>query len=763
MILKKMKIEKDENTKSQELNRIIKERNDYIKNSEENDTLKKEDFFLIIEANIPLFREKNGKFGDFFELLDLPGLDEDEKDSTSLKSSNFFKQQILPKIVCNSLFSIFIFDAGKYMSKENPNIVKNYLNAYFPHNNSNSMFILNKIDLMDDEEKEKKIFKEEMLVNKLKINIEDKTIHIHYLSCKKLTNEIKKQEDFQSYIKYLITEGNKYKKTNLFKYLKEKMVEEFQLDTSKISNESPNDEQKKEIQEKIQELKNEVSSFTRHLTPKEYFNYSKAFEMKKAEFKNQESQNNQLKIEKYKELFEDFNKSFTNSFQTFLNIPNDKSFTIRIKNIQKIIDKLSDKNKDEIIKSQKYMNLLYSDLSNNTRLSIEQFKNLKPLIEKLYEEGKTFETFKNLKEEFNFIDFFIKKDKKLRILLLGGYSTGKTSILNCIIGKKILPEGNIVTTRKIVVIRNNDEDKYVLSKTNFVKTNEDYFCFEDGEEIMRKDESNYEDIYNFLKKQNEDKTDKEMFYLLSAPIFMFKKMKIKKEILNKIELIDFPGIDVDEKIIMDIFNNIAELSDTFIFVNECNLVKNEDNIATIRKIVNRIESRRFTFDYNSCLFVLNKADKAEKNIDKNKKKKEFEDILFQKNSFNKFMDFFKKKENPEITVSIFCSAYLLQYLSFYDEVKDFENCINKIINETIDENGDDEEFDLIEQLEERIKDMENDLNNYKQKEVKLSAIFFSKLKKCLRNNGVADKQINVKSNNLNNIIKCYVNIINNEK
>ena len=54
------------------------------------------------------------------------------------------------------------------------------------------------------------------------IKIEDKTIHIHYLSCKKLTNEIKKQEDFQSYIKYLITEGNKYKKTNLFKYLKEK-------------------------------------------------------------------------------------------------------------------------------------------------------------------------------------------------------------------------------------------------------------------------------------------------------------------------------------------------------------------------------------------------------------------------------------------------------------------------------------------------------------------------------------------------------------
>ena len=74
-------------------------------------------FFLILEANIPLFRGENAKFGNFFEFLDLPGLDEGKDDSTSFKSSNFFKKNILPKIVCNSLFSILIFDAQKYMRK----------------------------------------------------------------------------------------------------------------------------------------------------------------------------------------------------------------------------------------------------------------------------------------------------------------------------------------------------------------------------------------------------------------------------------------------------------------------------------------------------------------------------------------------------------------------------------------------------------------------------------------------------------------------
>ena len=657
--------EKDQETKSTELNKVIKERNDLIKNSEESN-LKKEDFFLIIEANIPMFSDKNSIFGDFFEFLDLPGLDEDSKNSTSFKSSNFFQKHILPKLAYNSLFSILIFDAGKYMRGGNPIISKNYLDTYFPQNYSNSFFILNKIDLMDDEEKEKKMFEEEMLKNKLKINTNDKTIHIEYLSCKKLTSEIKRFDDFQSFLKYLLIEGSKDNKTNLLLYLKENFQKEFQIDISHIGNESPNDGLSKGYVEKIKELQSEVSTFTRYLTPKQYHNYSIAFEKKTHELKNQEHENNEIKSGKYKELLDNFNKSFTRSMNNFFNISNDTTLSQRIKNIVRIIDNLSNENKDSVIKTQKYIDLLYKDLSNDVKLSIEQFQKLKPIVEELFENGKTLKTFENLKEEFKLIDFFIKKDKKLRIPLFGGYSTWKSSTLNCIIGKRILPEGNLVTTRKIVVIRNSDDNKYTISKTNFVKTNEDYFCFEDGEVIMVKDETNYEDIYNFLKEKNEDKSNKNMFYLLTVPILLFKKLKISKEILNKIELIDFPGVDVDEKIILDIFNNVVELSDTFIFMNECNLIKNVENIETIKKIVNRIESRRFKFDYNSCLFILNKVDKAEKNIDKNKKKKEFDNILFPKDKLDSFLDFFKKKEKPEITVSIFCS-YLPPSCDFLSE------------------------------------------------------------------------------------------------
>ena len=402
--------EKDEETKSKDIIKKIKERNDLIKNSGENTIPKNEEFFLILEASIPLFRRKNAKYGDFFEFLDLPGLDEGKDDSKSYKSSNFFKKNFLPKIAYNSLFSILIFDAGKYMRDENPIIFKDYIEKYFHNNYRNSFFILNKIDLMDNEEKEKNDFEEYMLKNQLKVDLKDPTIHINYLSCKNLTKETKKFENFQSYLKYLLTEGGNGK-TNLLLYLKEKMVEDFNLDLTRIGNEKPNKEQINDIIKKIKELKNEKTKFKDLLDFKDYFNYSIVFEELNIKLKQNEDKNEEHKSKKYQELYEDFNKSFENSFKSFLNIPNDKEMTNRIKNIINNVDKISNENKDKIIQTQNYLDLLYKNLNDNIKLAIDKFYKLKTIVNELYKEGKSLKTFQNLKNEFRLIEFFIKKDK----------------------------------------------------------------------------------------------------------------------------------------------------------------------------------------------------------------------------------------------------------------------------------------------------------------------------------------------------------------
>ena len=736
--------EKNEETKSDDVNKIIKERNNLIKNSEENNMPKNEDFFLILEANIPLFKGINEKYGNFFEFLDIPGLDEGMKDSKSYKSSKFFTENILPKIAFNSLFSIFMFDAGKYMRDKNPEIYKNYIKNYFFNNYTNSFFILNKIDLMDDEVKEKKDF-ENYIKNQLNVNIKDKTIHIEYLSCKNLTKETNKYDNFQSYLKYLLIEGGN-ENDNLFLYMQEKMVEDFKLDLDEVGEETPNDVETQDIEQKIQELIDENSFISINIGIDDYFNYSNIFNKKIKE-------NYSKKSEKYEDLYNDFNKSFDNSINQFLNIPKDNQTIQTIKNIEKQIDKIMKTDKKTVIKNQKYLDLLYNNISiNNIKLTTEKFDKLIPIIGALYEKEKDLKTFQELCKNIELIEFFIKKDKKIRIPLFGGYSTGKSSLLNCIIGKKILPEGNQVTTRKIVIIRNSE--KYSISKTRLVKVNEENYNFEDGEII--KDKDTPEKIYQFLVEENKSENMENVFYLLKAPILLFKKINIDKEILNKIEFIDFPGIDVDDPIIKEYFNSIVGLTDTFIFVNESILINNKNNIEIMQRIINRVEERRIAFDYNSCLFVLNKSD-LEKNINKENKEKEIEDILFNE-KYDSNSDFFKQKENPKISISLFSSLKFKRYIDIYEEIKDFEKFINKVI----EQNKNEKRKGLIKPLETKIKnkltfEFDKNINH----NVDINDEYLSKLKNCLKEKGITEQEMDNESEKLNNIIKYYTIMFNN--
>ena len=107
-------------------------------------------------------------------------------------------------------------------------------------------------------------------------------------------------------------------------------------------------------------------------------------------------------------------------------------------------------------------------------------------------------------------------------------------------------------------------------------------------------------------------------------------MKLTPDIINKSELIELDnGNDFFEK---DIMNPLLKLSDTFIFVNPCNLIGTESNINNIQK----------KFDYNSCLFVLSQCDK-EPNLDVNECQKQIIKILFQvRNKSNIIFDFFQK-------------------------------------------------------------------------------------------------------------------------
>ena len=72
--------------------------------------------------------------------------------------------------------------------------------------------------------------------------------------------------------------------------------------------------------------------------------------------------------------------------------------------------------------------------------------------------------------------------RKIRISLIGNISVGKSTILNCIIGKNILPTKDSECTYRGVIIRYKNEQEFKLYKTKLITKGigfDQYYFFQD--------------------------------------------------------------------------------------------------------------------------------------------------------------------------------------------------------------------------------------------------------------------------------------------
>ena len=409
---------------------------------------------------------------------------------------------------------------------------------------------------------------------------------------------------------------------------------------------------------------------------------------------------------------------------------------------------------------------------NNLNKSVKIIFKFKPIVEGLCNlVGPECESFTNLKENFEILIHFIEKDRKIRIPFFGGYSTGKSSILNSLIGKDILPVGSNITTNRVIVVRNNNEGKYILYSTNFVQKG-DYYIFKEKEIIKDCGEENWKEIKDFLEEQTKINLNDfhELFYILSVPLLFLGDINIKDDIKNKVELIDFPGIDVGEDIFeVELFNHLIKLSDSFIFINAYNLINNTDNIEMIQKIISKIEMRKINFEYNSCLFILNKC---EEKIDINNSKEQIEKILFGGNKKESSLDYFKifQKNKHNINVTKFSNLFFSQFLDIDNGIKDFRNFIEKRIEEVKEEEeeGCSTSNNLIEGLYISIKEYLKD--NYSFENIENNDIDIAEFEKykdilydILSLNNINIKSIENNKNFIENILSNYKYMLKNRK
>ena len=623
--------------------------------------------------------------GNYFDLMDIPGLN--EKD-------DFYLTKIIPILLDKCLFSIYIFDLEHYENEDTLTIYKKYslqLNKYY---NTNSIYILNKIDSISEEDKKNKK-DEDYHFNKFKnflgkssnnnnsdkeeFNVDLKNNFFLKLNSQELFNKVNAFSNLKFYILYIIgniKEEEVDESFSLLNYIKQTIIDYFNLDEEEVEiiiNDTDENKYKKYYkEEEIKEIENNIINKGLSIDFEETL-----FAKFKYILKNKKKI--RLPIDDLKKVYEIILSSMEKSLEKFFDWNNVlELFTTFKQSINNIFVKEDERKKyieicDNLLESfNKEMDWKYK-LKETNKWKIDIIDPLKMIIDSLINLDSKNDSLKQLKNNFQSLTYFIYNYRKIRIPLIGGYSTGKSSFLNNLIGKDILPVDINACTNRGIIIRHNNNNYPQLFKTKFTPVkNPDYWYFKDEDNPICE---GYEEIKRKLIELNSEKVKfEDAFVVVKVPLKLFSELDCSQNNMikifeDKLELIDFPGLDVKNNYYKEkIFSPLMRFSDGFIFVNECDLIEECGNLKILTNIINEIKVRKFSFSYTSCFFLLHKLDKS-LNLNIEKAKETYEKLFFKDKN---------KREN--FNVNKFSSKLYRIYREFVNKyIKDFESFIKYII------------------------------------------------------------------------------------
>ena len=296
--------------------------------------------------------------------------------------------------------------------------------------------------------------------------------------------------------------------------------------------------------------------------------------------------------------------------------------------------------------------------------------------DELLKEMKDFlkQNLQNQFEELNSLLLSIEEylfGRKIRISFIGPISVGKSTVLNCIIGEKILPAKMEECTYRGIIIKNEPkfEDFYLykvkakvinegsgfLEFTNYIEEPE-YYC------------KGVKSIESFLTTLNNNKiieTDSEAFVVIKGRLKIFDYIKLKPELMNKIEFVDLPGYDREKNEFNEkqYYHKILKFSNSCIYINTASTIRAKGSFERMKTQYDGDKENIFSLlrpkFIDTCLFLINKVDELPKEKDKKQAKNDLIEIITQ-------IEPLVKNDRNRINISFFSGMYFFQYLKDYE-------------------------------------------------------------------------------------------------
>ena len=174
---------------------------------------------------------------------------------------------------------------------------------------------------------------------------------------------------------------------------------------------------------------------------------------------------------------------------------------------------------------------------------------------------KNHEYIENISKEFSFFEEFIIKEIKIRIPTIGCYSSGKSSLINSIIGKDILPVSTEISTNVGLIIKYNKSlDDVLLQQVKLVKSEnkiENYFYFQDINEPIFTKFNNLKEIIalinNAYKYENKF-VDKIILFTKKLEEINYNRFKDIIVLVNNILL--FKDVETNFKNLEEFFKSL---------------------------------------------------------------------------------------------------------------------------------------------------------------------------------------------------------------